>query len=75
MRNHRDMSDMALQVRTNAQLLVCFVVDAFLFLQIFLLDLTFGWSSKNGGVGYEGTSIGMLFLKSLLGKMRIHCSR
>jgi hypothetical protein len=63
------------KVRTNAQLLACFVVGAFLFLRIFLPDLAFGWSSGNGGNGYEATSTGTLFPKSLLGEMTACCIR
>jgi hypothetical protein len=47
------------KVRPDVQLLAWFVVGTFLFLQIFLPDLAFGWSSRNGGVGYEATSTGM----------------
>ena len=65
----------AIKVRTNVQLLACFVVGVFLFLWILFLDLAFGWSFGNGGVGYEATSTGMSPLKSLLGEMTAHCSR
>ena len=61
----------AFKVRIDTQLLACFVVGTFLFLWIFLPDLAFGWSSRNGGVGYEATSIGLSPRKSLLGEMTI----
>jgi hypothetical protein len=63
------------KVRIDAQLLACFVVDAFLFFQIFLFNLAFRWSSGNGGIGYEATSTGILPPKSLLRDMIAHCGR
>jgi hypothetical protein len=63
------------KVRADAQLLACFVVGAFFFLRIFLLDLACGWSSKNGGVVYEATLTGMLPPKSLIGEMIAPCGR
>jgi hypothetical protein len=63
------------KVRADAQLLACFIIGTFLFLQIFLPNLAFGWLSGNGGVGYEATSTGMSPPKSLIREMIAYCGR
>jgi hypothetical protein len=57
-------------VREDAQLLACFVLGALLYLYLELLDLVFGNSFTDAGVGNEARSKGSSSIpKSLVGEM------